>query len=198
MWFYTNCKIEGNCAESSRQKCAKLLHLFSSGLSFYNSFISPYPIASHISISSNLRRTRGRGRLEGRGNRAVHCLKKVENAGFYPLPKIKGGFSFKSLFDFSLDFMFYIQHCFICRSADSTVSEDAGIELRPYPPPPPLRPALVCFVGFVRRRWTPSATITMPSVSTISPQSGTKNLASGLWHWQSNALTTRLDHIHLV
>ncbi len=26
--------------------------------------------------------------------------------------------------------MYFIQHCFICRPADSTVSEDAGIELR--------------------------------------------------------------------
>jgi hypothetical protein len=30
-----------------------------------------------------------------------------------------------------LDFFMYdIQHCFICRSSDSTVSEDAGIEPR--------------------------------------------------------------------
>jgi hypothetical protein len=27
-------------------------------------------------------------------------------------------------------FMYVIQHCFICRPSDSTVSEDAGIELK--------------------------------------------------------------------
>jgi hypothetical protein len=30
-----------------------------------------------------------------------------------------------SLDFFSLSFMYYIQHCFICRPSDSTVSEDA-------------------------------------------------------------------------
>jgi hypothetical protein len=29
-------------------------------------------------------------------------------------------------------FMFFIQHCFICRPSDSTVSEDAGIEPRTF------------------------------------------------------------------
>jgi hypothetical protein len=32
--------------------------------------------------------------------------------------------------DFLGFFMYCIQHCFICRPSDSTVSEDAGIELR--------------------------------------------------------------------
>jgi hypothetical protein len=31
---------------------------------------------------------------------------------------------------FGLDYMFFIQHCFICRPSDSTVSEDAGIKHR--------------------------------------------------------------------
>jgi hypothetical protein len=31
---------------------------------------------------------------------------------------------------FSFLFMYVIQHCFICRPSDSTLSEDAGIELR--------------------------------------------------------------------
>ncbi len=30
--------------------------------------------------------------------------------------------------DFSSFFMYFIQHCFICRPSDSTVSEDAGID----------------------------------------------------------------------
>jgi hypothetical protein len=29
-----------------------------------------------------------------------------------------------------LNFVYFIQHCFICRASDSTVSEDAGIEPR--------------------------------------------------------------------
>jgi hypothetical protein len=33
-------------------------------------------------------------------------------------------------FDFLIFFMHYIQHCFICRPSDSTVSEDAEIEPR--------------------------------------------------------------------
>ncbi len=37
---------------------------------------------------------------------------------------VKGDF-----LDFLL-FMYYIQHCFICRPSDSTVSKDAGIEPR--------------------------------------------------------------------
>jgi hypothetical protein len=39
-------------------------------------------------------------------------------------PSFKGGF-----FGFFL-LMYVIQHCFICRPSDSTVSEDAGIEPR--------------------------------------------------------------------
>ncbi len=50
-------------------------------------------------------------------------------------------------------YMYFIQHCIICRPSDCTVSEDAGIEHR-----------------------TAAATV--------------------LQHWQSDALTTRLDHIH--
>jgi hypothetical protein len=57
---------------------------------------------------------------------------------------IKGGFFFFSLY--------CIQHCFIIRPSDSTVSEDAGMGLDP---------------GLLRLR-----------------------------HWQSDALTTRLDLIH--
>jgi hypothetical protein len=36
--------------------------------------------------------------------------------------------SMTSKFRFGLDFMFFIQHCFIWRPSNSTVSEDAGIE----------------------------------------------------------------------
>jgi hypothetical protein len=41
------------------------------------------------------------------------------------LGKVKGDF-----FGFFSFFMYDIQHCFICRPSDSTVSEDAGIETR--------------------------------------------------------------------
>jgi hypothetical protein len=39
-------------------------------------------------------------------------------------------FTFRKLTNFLGFFMYFIQHCFVCRSSDSTVSEDAGIEPR--------------------------------------------------------------------
>jgi hypothetical protein len=44
-----------------------------------------------------------------------------------PLKTLKGNFKEQSSVRL---FMYFIQHCFICRPSDSTVSTDAGIELK--------------------------------------------------------------------
>jgi hypothetical protein len=65
----------------------------------------------------------------------LQCYKKAKSS-----ISLMGSFSYKvSLFRRSLDvgkksflsfLMYFIQHCFICRPSDSTVSEDAGNEPR--------------------------------------------------------------------
>ncbi len=56
------------------------------------------------------------------------------NGGFYFLKKIRSIFRADSVFIKEhlklFLFMYFIQHCFICRPSDSIVSEDAGIDPR--------------------------------------------------------------------
>jgi hypothetical protein len=60
-----------------------------------------------------------------------------------PVPK-----KFKKVDFFDFFYMYVIQHCFICRPSDSTVSEDYGIE-----------PRTVATLALTARRSKPSASL---------------------------------------
>jgi hypothetical protein len=79
--------------------------------------------------------------------------------------------------DFFLLFMYEIQHCFICRPSDSTVTENAGIGART--------------VATIRH-WLSDALSTRLDLI----HSRLDLIHTRLRHWQSDALTTRLDLIH--
>jgi hypothetical protein len=57
----------------------------------------------------------------------VTCIKHENNQN---KPQAKLEIYFKKTGIFYFISMYYIQHCFICRPTDFTVSEDAGIEPR--------------------------------------------------------------------
>ncbi len=70
--------------------------------------------------------------LAGEGNGWSQIIGQHRNSG--TLLHIQYGTHFTDIFIEDLDFfyVFFIQHCFICRPSNSIVSEDAGIEPRTY------------------------------------------------------------------
>ncbi len=80
----------------------------------------------------------------------------------------------------------FIGHCFICRPSDSTVSEDTEIESS----------ARIYRTSFRPKR---SFSMTKNERFGLVFAETSINLGPGLlrlWHWQSDALSTRLDLIH--
>ncbi len=94
-----------------------------------------------------------------------------------------------------LENLYFIQHCFICQPAYILMrrrilglNQDAKF--------------LVTDSGKQGLSYRPASLFTATLYARVDyiPQSGTKNFARGLlrlWHWQWNALTTRLDLIHI-
>jgi hypothetical protein len=69
------------------------------------------------------------------GTILINTTSFLSNTLFFLSPSeerllLPGGLLKRGFFGFSLLFLYDIQHCFICRPSDYTVSEDAGIEPR--------------------------------------------------------------------
>jgi hypothetical protein len=99
-----------------------------------------------------------------------------------------GGIQFLTGFFWIFSCMYFIQHCFICRPSDSTVSEDAGIE-----------PRTVATSALAVRRSSHSATLHLIHTRLTHPHSATSHPYSSrlyLIHTRLHLIHTRLHLIH--